>query len=670
MQLLTSSCLETINKIAEEWFLTEPLLFSVFCTHRLVQNDSLHIPMRTGKGRIEFSAPIIASLGKNDVEQYLRVEVIRILLKHPYQRQPSFAVPTILTYASNYTICDSMSFTIPLDGITRWNFERGLCFEEYYVRILEELKKDFARSDVSMKNDNTGCIEDENSSVSEDNTQTEHQLQSDNVESQDRKNGIKTDNGQKGRCDADDTEQTNPDSQTEHQAQPYAYETQNGYSNLDSNCRSGGTVGNKNESAVDDNRKPENDTQTEKQPQPAASEAKENNDNRCQTDGSNESRNDVQTQTDPSEFLDDNCNMENNCDSNNGGKGSSNDENQLTDDIDFDDSIENMNQSDFEEDFCFEEYYALYLEQKSSKPTLPDNNGQTFNHQNSDKEEKGDNNSSQSNDTNLSNNDAQMGCYSQLYNSESQSRDEEQESYKKTSLPSYLNVSETSELWEDDNEQEIKINELIENAESSNSWGTVTGDLRQKIIAAMHIAMNYRKMLSFYRTSILSSKRHLTRMRPSRRYGFSAMGSRYELKSNLLVAVDVSGSISDKSLAVFYSVINRFFQYGIEKIDVIQFDTELKGMPVPLKKARREISVVGRGGTDFEPALSFCASHNEYDGFIIFTDGYAPIPDLSGFPLEILWVLDSYESYNDFFPSFEEARKHARCRITYIPLPA
>lgn len=661
MQSLTSSCLETINKITEEWFLTEPLLFSVFCTHRLVQNDSLHIPMRTGKGRIEFSAPIIASLVKNDVEQYLRVEVIRILLKHPYQRQPSFAVPTILTYASNYTICDSMCFTIPLEGVTRWNFKKGLCFEEYYARILKELKKDYTISDVSMQIDHPDCIEDENSSVAEENTQAEQQLQSDNVESQDRKNGIKTDNGQNGSCGADDTEQTNHDIQTEHQTQPYVYETQNGYSNLDGNCRSGETVGNE---------KTENDTQTGMQSQPVAPEAKESNDNRCQTDGTNESSDDAQTQSDSSEFQDDNCNLENSCDSNNGGKESSNDESKLTDDIDFDDSIENMNQSDFEEDFCFEKYYALYLEQKNSKQTLPNNNGQAANRQNSDEKEKGENNSRQSNDKKLSNNDARMGCYSQLYNHEFQSRGDAQKSYKKASLPAYLNVSEASALWEEDNEQEVKINELIEDAESSNSWGTIADSLRQKIIASMHIAMNYRKMLSFYRTSILSSKRHLTRMRPSRRYGFSAMGSRYELKSNLLVAVDVSGSISGKALTVFYSVINRFFQYGIDKIDVIQFDTELKGMPISLKKARREISVVGRGGTDFEPALSFCVSHTEYDGFIIFTDGYAPIPDLSGFPLEILWVLDSYESYNDFLPRLEEAKKHAGCRITYIPLPA
>ena len=184
----------------------------------------------------------------------------------------------------------------------------------------------------------------------------------------------------------------------------------------------------------------------------------------------------------------------------------------------------------------------------------------------------------------------------------------------------------------------------------------------------MKIDVDYRRMLCFYRTSILSSKRHLTRMRPSRRYGFSAMGSRYDLKTNILVSVDVSGSISSRELAMFYSIINRFFKYGIERIDVLQFDCELQGMPVPFRKACREVSISGRGGTDFEPAVSFCADHREYDGLIIFTDGMAPIPPLKGIRTEILWVLNSYTNYRKFLPRLEQAAKAGRNRTTYIPV--
>lgn len=46
---------ETISKIVEEWFLTEPLLFSAWCTHTLAENTQMNVPMRTGKMRIEYN---------------------------------------------------------------------------------------------------------------------------------------------------------------------------------------------------------------------------------------------------------------------------------------------------------------------------------------------------------------------------------------------------------------------------------------------------------------------------------------------------------------------------------------------------------------------------------------------------------------------------------------
>ena len=64
-------------------------------------------------------------------------------------------------------------------------------------------------------------------------------------------------------------------------------------------------------------------------------------------------------------------------------------------------------------------------------------------------------------------------------------------------------------------------------------------------------------------------------MRPNRRSGFDNMGSIRRFDTNLLIAVDVSGSISDEVLTHFYSVIGRIFKYGIEHVDVVQFDCSL-----------------------------------------------------------------------------------------------
>ena len=44
------------------------------------------------------------------------------------------------------------------------------------------------------------------------------------------------------------------------------------------------------------------------------------------------------------------------------------------------------------------------------------------------------------------------------------------------------------------------------------------------------------------------------------------------------------------------------------------------------RRARREVQLTGRGGTDFCPILAYLDEYRDYDGLIIYTDGYAPCP--------------------------------------------
>ncbi|MCR4559572.1 MAG: VWA-like domain-containing protein, partial [Bacteroidales bacterium] len=164
-----------------------------------------------------------------------------------------------------------------------------------------------------------------------------------------------------------------------------------------------------------------------------------------------------------------------------------------------------------------------------------------------------------------------------------------------------MSKSSLSELWEENDFECSRVNQIIEN---TTSWGTLPGDLVEKIKATLKAQIDYRKVLSGFRASVISSRRNLTRMRPNRRTDFQNLGSVYKMRTNLLVAVDVSGSISTKMLQKFYSVINRFFKYGIESIDTVQFDTQL-GEIFPLKKAKTDIKIKGRGGTDFQPVFDY-----------------------------------------------------------------
>lgn len=203
-----------------------------------------------------------------------------------------------------------------------------------------------------------------------------------------------------------------------------------------------------------------------------------------------------------------------------------------------------------------------------------------------------------------------------------------------------------AELWEEDESRQLEINELIMQIKD---WGSISGSMVEQIMASTQAKIDYRKALAGFRASVISSKRNLTRMRPSRRWGFEQMGSKYAFSTSLLIAVDTSGSISTEMLKHFFSVIIKFFKYGIEQIDVIQFDCEIQGECMSLKKAKKQKSfaIHGRGGTSFQPVLDYLHEHNCYDGLIILTDGEADIPNKGSITrTRILWICESENSYN------------------------
>lgn len=209
-------------------------------------------------------------------------------------------------------------------------------------------------------------------------------------------------------------------------------------------------------------------------------------------------------------------------------------------------------------------------------------------------------------------------------------------------------LSDASGLWQEDAMASAEINEMIHQMEASNKWGSIPGSLVGKIIASTIVKIDYRRVMQSFRAEVLSSKRRLTRMRPNRRSGFQNFGSVYRLSSRLLVAIDVSGSTTDEMVSKFFGIVNKFFKYGIEEIDVIQFDTEVKGEPVTMKKAAKgTIDITGRGGTCFQPIFDYAAEQkNYYQGLVIFTDGYAEPPKPADyFRTPVLWVLPDEQLY-------------------------
>ena len=421
---------ERIQQEAEQWFLTEPVLFAVYCSHRLVMNANMLCPLRTGKGRIEYNPTAIDALQDNQLKDLLKVEMIRILLQHPYARQPLGCLPVMLQTASDMVISPAYKFSwIDLAKPEDFGLPQGQYYEWYANRLNE----------VNLT--------------------------------------------------------------------------------------------------------------------PVPSPKGEGN------------------------FK---------------GKGSENQEGNASGNGDSGDQQGEGNSQEAEGD-------------------QGQNQGQGQDQQGAE------------HSTSLASGRGDGG----------------EASY--------------TALWEEDQFQARQITDLVQ---STTQWGSLPGDMVELIKKAAEGKIDYRGALRTFRSSILSQKRRLTRMRPSRRFGFEQMGSHYDFTTRLLIAIDTSGSVGSEELGRYFRIITTFFKYGIQEIDVLMFDHEVQGEPITFTEAKKniqEFKVRGRGGTNFQAPVNYVKEHPNYDGLIIITDGCAPMPEVPPFlRTKLLWVIDNELSYKKHYESLRK----------------
>ncbi len=207
--------------------------------------------------------------------------------------------------------------------------------------------------------------------------------------------------------------------------------------------------------------------------------------------------------------------------------------------------------------------------------------------------------------------------------------------------------AESAALWETDPLLAARIDDVIHDVRASDRWGSLPGGLRERILLGLTPVVDYRSVLRSFRARVLSSERRWTRMVPSRRYEPPSMGHRPAFTTRLLFAVDVSGSMSTRDLTHALGVAVRFFHYGVRSIDILRFDAALQGPVLTLRRGQRELEIIGRGGTSFEPVIRFLDEHSgAYDGVVVFTDGIAPRPEppkVSRIP--IVWLFSTRKNW-------------------------
>lgn len=138
-----------------------------------------------------------------------------------------------------------------------------------------------------------------------------------------------------------------------------------------------------------------------------------------------------------------------------------------------------------------------------------------------------------------------------------------------------------------------------------------------------------------------------TRRKPNKRfYGNPAL----KIKQNkrTLVAIDTSGSVSDSEVLEFFNEIYHMYKTGTE-VTIIECDTDIQRI-YEYNGKLEDISVKGRGGTDFEPVFEYLFEHrNEFNNLIYLTDGECVAPKTQ-VRKPVLWVHSSRSKINENLP--------------------
>ena len=129
---------ERYSHILEQWFIMEPPLFQVLCIHELVANDQMACPLRSGRKKLEYNPLIVGEMSDAALEEALRAEAVRLLLKHPYERRPDGCSQKSMGLASNLVVGDN--YTHPrfrIETPQDMGMKTGMSYE-WYAREIEK----------------------------------------------------------------------------------------------------------------------------------------------------------------------------------------------------------------------------------------------------------------------------------------------------------------------------------------------------------------------------------------------------------------------------------------------------------------------------------------------------------------------------------------------------
>lgn len=183
-----------------------------------------------------------------------------------------------------------------------------------------------------------------------------------------------------------------------------------------------------------------------------------------------------------------------------------------------------------------------------------------------------------------------------------------------------------------------QVKEAMDHCHYSGSWGSVSSEMKQQLKKFISKEINWKNQLLHFTRSVRSSSSRSSIKKINKRYPYMHPGRKREHRTRLLVAIDSSGSVSNKEMEYFYATICSLSSHA--DIDIVLFDTEVDENSMQRVKKGQKFKCVRSlvGGTDFNaPTRWINERMKEYDGLAIFSDGECCEPDRCRKPR--IWIV-------------------------------
>jgi predicted metal-dependent peptidase len=189
------------------------------------------------------------------------------------------------------------------------------------------------------------------------------------------------------------------------------------------------------------------------------------------------------------------------------------------------------------------------------------------------------------------------------------------------------------------------MNEAASQAKSRGSVPSEISELLDKLNFTEPPKFDWRGYIKRFTGKSVKIFTKKSRRKYNKRY-IENPGLKIKQRKHVLVAIDTSGSVSNKELREFMQEIYHLYKTGNE-VTVVHADAAIS--KIEKFHPKSEYEIFGRGGTDFNPVVDyFEENRRKYSCLIYFTDGEAPRPKNGR--NDLLWVISAQSRMNTNLP--------------------